>query len=91
IFVIDMQDMSRITIAVEYLDKILHYIASKGMNVHVSVFFHKMDKGTPEDRPILERKASDLADQISNTIPRGLAVEFFTTNIFTVFQKERIK
>ncbi len=91
IFVFDMQDMDRSRLAMAYLDNILKYFDANGMKVPVSVFFHKVDRDSPEKLESLTRAAHELVGMISGMVPPGFEIEYYTTHLLTLFRKERIK
>jgi len=92
IFVIDIQDTKRHSVALEYLRKVLDHLASHHKNVQVSIFFHKFDKLLENDITLdLGTIAQKLTRDIMKIVPKSMQVEFFQTSIFTVFQKTRMK
>jgi small GTP-binding protein len=100
IFVIDIKDTQRHTIAIDYLSRIVLYLAANPKQipkqephyVPVSVFFHKYDllPGGKEDRA-LELVARGLAEGISRVIPSCIPYEIHHTSIYVQFQKTKVK
>ncbi|MEX2681991.1 MAG: ADP-ribosylation factor-like protein [Candidatus Sigynarchaeota archaeon] len=100
IFVIDVKDTRRHAIALDYLAKVVEYLALNPMprsrnstrSVTVSVFLHKCDTlpGGKED-PSLDPITRELIEKISKIMPEGYPHEIHKTSIFAQFQKTRIK
>ena len=92
IFVIDINDVDRHQLAMDYLKQILDHLDAENMNVTISIFFHKYDKSLPvQQLTNLDATAQELVENISRIVPTGIHVEFFKTSIFTVFQKTIMK
>ncbi|MBN2150070.1 MAG: 50S ribosome-binding GTPase [Candidatus Lokiarchaeota archaeon] len=100
IFVIDIKDNKRFEIAVDYLTKIVNYLASNprpsarpgSHPVPVSVFFHKYDllPGGKEDAS-LDPATRELSEALARVMPEGYPYEIHKTSIYAQFQKTRIK
>ncbi len=104
IFVIDIKDTERHALAIDYLSKIVTYLAGhpkpmpkpeqkQGQRyVPVSIFLHKYDPlpGGKEDRT-LEPFARSLAGAIARVMPVGMPYEIHHTTINVQFQKTRVK
>ncbi len=104
IFVIDIKDTLRHALAINYLAKIVEYLAEnpkispkteqkqERRYVPVSIFFHKYDPlpGGKEDRTI-EPIARALAEAVDRVIPREMPYEIHHTSIYVQFQKTRVK
>ena len=91
IFVIDVQDIDRYELALEYIKDIVEYIKNKGIKVDFSVFFHKFDPNLEKLDQFTEKVISTkLISKIKNIMPSKFNYKIFKTTIFTVFQKQLI-
>nr|MDO8087791.1 ADP-ribosylation factor-like protein [Candidatus Sigynarchaeum springense] len=100
IFVIDVKDKHRHEIALDYLAKVVKYLASNPMpkskhstrGVTISVFLHKCDTlPGGKDDPSLDPITRELTEKISRLVPGGYPHEIHKTSIIAQFQKTRIK
>ncbi|MHA1786085.1 MAG: hypothetical protein ACTSVE_12910, partial [Candidatus Helarchaeota archaeon] len=88
IFVIDVQDIERYELALNYLKRIME--ASKKINKDIvfSIYLHKFDPNL-EKLDIFTDKiiSAKLLDKIKEIIPPDFTYSIFKTTIYTVFQK----
>jgi small GTP-binding protein len=94
IFVIDVQNIDRYDLAMEYFKNIIILLARDRVLVDISVFLHKYDpnlKRKEEFKNIDEVVQSRLVDKIVGIIPLDFKYEIYKTSIYTVFEKDLIK
>ncbi|MFX1298954.1 MAG: ADP-ribosylation factor-like protein [Promethearchaeota archaeon] len=90
-FVLDIQDKSRYTLALEYLQEILKILKELGENCDFSVYLHKFD---PElvDSDEYQKRSEDLRIKLREIFKTyTFPLKFFHTSIYTVFQKIQVK
>lgn len=88
IFVIDVQDVKRYDIALDYLEKIINLLPEDRKNIDFSIFLHKFDPDfVPDFDPVLINK---LIKDIKSLIPHDLSCSIFKSSIYTVFEKSSI-
>ena len=88
IFVIDVQDVKRYDLALDYLEKIIDLLPEDFKNFDFSIFLHKFDPDfVPDFDPELINK---LLKNIKSLIPHDLSCSIFKTSIYTVFEKSSI-
>ncbi|MHA1377390.1 MAG: ADP-ribosylation factor-like protein [Candidatus Helarchaeota archaeon] len=89
IFVIDVQDIERYDLALDYLEKILRYIKDNNINTNFSIFLHKFDPGLEDLTQYSgETISKRLIDKIKTIIPKNFKYQIFKTTIYTIFQKQ---
>jgi len=88
IFVIDIQDIDRYELALDYISKIIDFLKNNDLNVRLSVFLHKFDPNLDKkDQYSDEMIKSRLINKIREIIPSNFNYDIFKTTIYTVFQK----
>ncbi len=88
IFVIDVQDIPRYQIALQYLEEIVMQLKQDKNYPEISVFLHKFDPGLEEIKNFTsDTISSRLLNRINNIIPSEFDYKIFKTTIYTVFQK----
>ena len=88
IFVIDIQDMQRYDLALEYLENVIKKIQQKNLDIDISIFLHKYDPDLNEIHPeITEEIIQELIQKIKNLIPSNFFMEIYKTTIYTIFDK----
>ncbi|MHA1129745.1 MAG: ADP-ribosylation factor-like protein [Candidatus Helarchaeota archaeon] len=89
IFVIDVQDINRYDLAVQYFESIFNLLDEK---IEVVIFLHKFDPHLEKNENFSYKKISTrLIDKISKIIPPGYSYGIYKTTIFTVFQKDLLE
>lgn len=88
IYIIDIQDIDRHEISLEYFKEIIDLLTQNNMKVYISVYFHKYD-------PHLTRQEKfknvdtlitpDLIKKLRQIIPSDYNYKFYKTSIYTVF------
>ncbi|MFX1293747.1 MAG: ADP-ribosylation factor-like protein [Promethearchaeota archaeon] len=88
IFVIDVQDIERYEIALDYLKKIVNALKKHKNNVNFSIFLHKFDPNLEKLENFTDKHLSlHLISKIKQIIPPEVPYQMFKTTIFTIFQK----
>ncbi len=88
IFIIDVQDIKRYKLALEYLNKVVENLNPS--NIDFSIFLHKYDPNLNKRdkfREIDNIIESKLVSEIRKTIPSNFNYDIFKTTIYTVFEK----
>ena len=87
IYVIDIQDLKRYDLALEYFKKIIEIINKNNFLLNVTIFFHKWD---PDLRllkkEIKEENINNLIKQLEIIIPSNIKFKMQKTSIYTIFQ-----
>ena len=92
IFVIDVQDIKRYTVALDYLEKIIEYLKSSGEKPDLSIFLHKFDPGLEEIETFSsEMISSRLINRLNSIIPSELTYHIYKSSIYTVFERNLIQ
>ena len=94
IFLIDVQDIEKYNIALEYLEKIVEEIKINEVSVKFSIFLHKYDPNLSfkkDFKEIDEIVNTKLIPKIDEIIPSDFDSKIFKTSIYTVFEKMLIK
>ncbi|MHA1651095.1 MAG: ADP-ribosylation factor-like protein [Candidatus Helarchaeota archaeon] len=88
IYVIDVQDINRYDLALDYFKSIFELLDLKKDNIQLSIFLHKFDPHLENNEEFSYKKISSrLLNKISAIIPPGYSYSIFKTTIYTVFQK----
>lgn len=91
IFVIDVQDIKRYKLALEYLNKIVNNFQNMGsISIDFSIFLHKYDPNLnklAKFKDIDNIIESNVVSEIRKTIPSNFNYDIFKTTIYTVFEK----
>jgi small GTP-binding protein len=88
IFVIDIQDQEKYSLAVEYFEKIMDGIKKKEIKPKVSIYFHKHDPNLDDIKSTFNKDlVTELNDNIIKKIPEGIDFLVFKTSIYTIFNK----
>ena len=89
IFVIDVQDIKRFEVALEYLNKVVNNL-QKTDSIDFSIFLHKYDPNLnklSKFKDIDNIIESKLVSEIKKIIPSNFNYDIFKTTIYTVFEK----
>jgi small GTP-binding protein len=91
IFVIDIQDLKRFDIALNYLEKVINLLRGNKNEIDFSIFLHKCDP----DLQLYNSKfnfqdVDDLVEKIRSILPNGFKYSIHKTSIYTVFEKTDI-
>ncbi|NVM29971.1 MAG: 50S ribosome-binding GTPase [Candidatus Helarchaeota archaeon] len=88
IFVIDVQDIPRYKLALQYLEEIVNHLQKEQEKPEIAVFLHKFDPGLEEIKNFTSDDISTrLLNRINSIIPSEFDLKIFKSTIFTVFQK----
>jgi len=91
IFVIDIQDVERYSLALNYLMEIVEKLQEQKMDLDFSIFFHKYDPDIEITKKNFdERKAELFIEELKRKIPPDFKYEVAKTSIYTIFQKTNI-
>jgi len=83
IFVIDIQDIERYDLALDYLNKVIRELKRGNIKVKLSIFLHKFDS----DLGLNEEAISGLKMKIKGIISKEFEYNIYTTSIYAVFRK----
>ena len=90
IFVIDVQDIKRYELALEYLNRIVENLISSNSNLDFSIFLHKYDPNLnklAKFKDIDNLIESQLVSEVRKTISSKFNYDIFKTTIYTIFEK----
>lgn len=91
IFVIDIQDTERYSLALNYLMEIVKKLQDQKSNLDFSIFCHKYDPDIElTNKNFDESKANAFIEEIKHKMPANFQYEILKTSIYTVFQKTNI-
>jgi GTPase SAR1 family protein len=91
IFVIDIQDIDRYSIALNYLMEIVKKIKDQKIDIDFSIFCHKYDLDIETtNKKFDESKADAFIEEIKRKMPADFQYDILKTSIYTVFQKTNI-
>lgn len=92
IYVIDVQDVERYDMAIEYLKSIISLILKNQVLVDFSIFLHKSDPDLEHfNKDINEKVINGLVVKIKAAISPGFSYTLHKTSIYTVFEKLKIE
>jgi len=89
IFVIDVQDIKRYKLALEYLNRVVNNLQNTD-SIDFSIFLHKYDPNLnklAKFKDIDNIIESNVVSEIRKTIPSNFNYDIFKTTIYTVFEK----
>lgn len=90
IYVIDVQDINRYELTLEYLKKIVNYVTDHNLDIEFSIFIHKWDPNIEKkdnfNENLVQTKLIDKIKDIFSDYPSKL----FKTSIYTVFRKQTV-
>jgi GTPase SAR1 family protein len=91
IFVIDIQDEERYSLALKYLLGIVEKLQDLKYNIDFSIFFHKYD---PDIEMVNKKfdlmKANAFIEEVKHELPKNFKYELAKTSIYTIFQKTNL-
>ena len=91
IFVLDIQDVSRYDLALDYLRKVSQLLIEHDIKVEFSIFLHKFDPDLYITKPeITEDKIKEIIKKIDMIMKEKLEYDLFKTTIYATFQKSKI-
>jgi GTPase SAR1 family protein len=91
IFVIDVQDINRYAISLEFLGKVIQLLEEFDIHVDLSIFLHKFDPDLENTKSDISNEVVDeIINKIDNFIPKTIAYNIFKTTIYANFQKLKI-
>lgn len=92
LFVIDVQDINRYKIALDYLEKIIAYLKTSEERPELSIFLHKFDPGLEEIESFTsEMISSRLINRLNSIIPPDLNYHIYKSSIYTIFERNLIQ
>ena len=90
IFVIDIKDTARYSLALEYLKELIDILTKSNMFIELSIFLHKHDPNLRKQENFKEFEQmlnKELINKIENIISNQFTYNIFKTTIYTVFEK----
>jgi len=94
IFVIDIQDIERYELAINYFKDIISILEKYDIRVDFSIYLHKYDPNLTKQEKFkdLDKNITpNLIDKIEKVIPSEYNCNFYKTSIYTIFEKFLIK
>jgi len=89
IYVIDIQDVNRYDLALEYLLKVINSIdIQKGIDF--SIFLHKFDPDLAFNHNLNEKVIDDFIRKIRRIIPLKFNYSLYKTSIYAIFEKSTV-
>lgn len=89
IYVIDIQDVNRYDLAIEYMEKVLNSI-DKQKDIDFSIFLHKFDPDLKFNQDLNENVIDELIKKIKEIIPSEFIYSLYKTSIYAIFEKSTI-
>ncbi|MFX0034643.1 MAG: ADP-ribosylation factor-like protein [Candidatus Hermodarchaeota archaeon] len=89
IYVIDIQDVKRYNIALDYLKKVINSVNEIG-SFDFSIFLHKFDPDLAYDDKFNEKVINDFIKKLKETIPPEFIYSIHKTTIYAMFEKSTI-
>jgi GTPase SAR1 family protein len=91
IFILDVQDVARYDLALDYLRKVSQLLIKHDIKVEFSIFLHKYDPDLCITNPeITEDKIKGIIKKIDAIMKEKLEYDLFKTTIYATFQKSKI-
>ena len=94
VFVIDIQDIERYELAINYLKDIISLLRKYDIKVDISIYLHKFDPNLTKQEKFKDLDkiiTPKLIEKIENIIPPECNCSFYKTSIYTTFEKFLIK
>lgn len=89
IYVIDIQDVKRYDLALEYMEKVINSI-DKQNDIDFSIFLHKYDPDLKFDQELNEIIIDKFIKKIKEKIPPNFNYSLHKTSIYAIFEKSTI-
>ncbi|MHA1986749.1 MAG: ADP-ribosylation factor-like protein [Promethearchaeota archaeon] len=89
IYVIDIQDVKRYDLAIEYMVKVINSL-NKQKDVDFSIFLHKYDPDLQFDQKLNETIIDEFVKKIKEKIPPNFKYSVHKTSIYAIFEKSTI-
>ena len=89
IYVIDIQDVKRYDLAIEYMEKVINSI-DKQKEIDFSIFLHKYDPDLKFDQELNEVIIDKFIKKIKEKIPPDFIYSLHKTSIYAIFEKTTI-
>ncbi len=89
IYVVDVQDVKRYELGLEYLKKVINSIDIK-YNIDFSIFLHKFDPDLVFDENLNEKVIGDFIKKIKEVIPLEFIFSLYKTTIYALFEKSTL-
>jgi len=91
IYVIDIQDIERYNIALNYMEDVIKHLQKYDKNVDFSIFLHKFDPDLEQyNKNVNENTIKEIIDLINEKIPPDFNYSIHKTSIYTIFEKSRL-
>jgi small GTP-binding protein len=91
IFVLDVQDVARYDLALDYLRKVSQLLIENDIKVEFSIFLHKFDPDLHiTNSEITDERIDELIEKIEIVMNDNLEYDLFKTTIYATFQKSEI-
>jgi len=94
IFVIDIQDIERYELSLNYFKDIIGLLKKNDIKVDISIYLHKFDPNLTKQEKFKDLDkiiTPKLIEKIENIIPLEYNCSFYKTSIYTTFEKFLIK
>ena len=88
IYILDIQDMNRHELSLEYFKEIIDLLKQNNMRVDITLYFHKYDPNLTKQekfKNVDKINTPNLIKKIKKIIPLDYKYKFYKTNIYTVF------
>ncbi|MHA2180532.1 MAG: ADP-ribosylation factor-like protein [Promethearchaeota archaeon] len=89
IYVIDIQDVKRYEIALEYMEKVIRSV-DNNKDIDFSIFLHKYDPDLKFDQKLNENIIDKLIKRIKEKISPNFNFSLHKTSIYAIFEKSTI-
>ena len=94
IFVIDIQDIERYELSLNYFKDIIGLLKKYDIRVDISIYLHKFDPNLTKQEKFKDLdkiNTPNLIKKIKKIIPSDYKYKFYKTSIYTTFEKFLIK
>ena len=92
IYVIDVQDIARYDMAIEFLERVVHVILENRVMADFSIFLHKSDPDLyKQNKNINDSVIKDLTLKIKAALPDTFSYTLQKTSIYPIFEKLKIE
>jgi len=89
IYVIDVQDVKRYDLAIEYMIKVINSLDNQ-KDIDFSIFIHKFDPDLEFDQELNEIIIDKFIKKLKEKMPPNFNYSFHKTSIYAIFEKSTI-
>ncbi len=91
IYVIDVKDVERYPLALDFLERIIELLQERDMTPEVQIYIHKYDPNLFESQSDLTKDIiNNLIVDVKQRIPDNFFYEIYKTSIYTTFERKYV-